>query len=163
MGKFNSGSNNLYQELDGVLPNGIWSMPAIWNGNVYYGRVGGPILDFQFKNAKLLQSPVAQTQQIFPYPGVTPSISTNGEQNAILWATAYTNPGVLFAFSARGLQMLYNSTQAPDGRDNFGNGNKFITPMISNGKVYVGTQNGVAVFGLLSGKSAHTTAVPEIQ
>jgi hypothetical protein len=28
-------------------------------------------------------------------------------------------------------------------------GNKFITPMIANGKVYVGTTNGVAVFGKL--------------
>jgi hypothetical protein len=36
-------------------------------------------------------------------------------------------------------------------RDQFGAGNKFITPMIANGKVYVGTTNGVAVFGLLKG------------
>jgi hypothetical protein len=35
------------------------------------------------------------------------------------------------------------------GRDQFGAGNKFITPMIVNGKVFVGTTNGVAVFGLL--------------
>jgi hypothetical protein len=29
----------------------------------------------------------------------------------------------------------------------FGAGNKFITPMIANGRVYVGTPTGVAVFG----------------
>ena len=28
-------------------------------------------------------------------------------------------------------------------------GNKFITPMVVNGKVYVGTPSSVAVFGLL--------------
>ncbi len=160
MGGFSSDSNNLYQELVGVLPNGIWSMPAAWNGNVYYGRVGGPILEFRFNNAKLLKSPVARTQQLFPYPGVTPSITTNAGQNAILWATAYTDPGVLFAFSARTLQLLYNSNQASGGRDNFGAGNKFITPMISHGKVYVGTQSGVAVFGLLSDKQANTSIGP---
>lgn len=33
--------------------------------------------------------------------------------------------------------------------DQFGPGNKFITPTIANGKVYVGTTDGVAVFGLL--------------
>jgi hypothetical protein len=44
---------------------------------------------------------------------------------------------------------FYNSNQAANGRDSFGNGNKFITPVIVNGNVYVGTQNGVAVFGLL--------------
>ena len=154
MGKFNSEQNNLYQELDGVLPGGIWSMPAVWNGNVYYGPVDGPILDFQFSNAKLLSSPVAKTKQRFPYPGVTPSISTNAGSNAILWASSSTNPAVLFAFNARTLQMLYNSTQAPNGRDHFGSGNKFVTPMITHGKVYVGTLNGVGVFGLLSQKTA---------
>ena len=43
---------------------------------------------------------------------------------------------------------LYNSNQA-GSRDQFGSGNKFITPMIANGRVFVGTQTGVAVFGLL--------------
>jgi hypothetical protein len=58
---------------------------------------------------------------------------------------------VLHAYDAASLaHELYNSNQAANGRDSFGNGNKFITPLIVNGKVYVGTQNGVAVFGLLS-------------
>lgn len=153
MGKFNPGGNDLYQELQGALPGGIWSMPAVWNGNVYYGPVGAPILDFQFRNAKLLSSPVAQTQQVFPYPGATPSITTNAGANPILWATTYTNPAALFAFNARTLQMLYNTNQASLGRDHFGNGNKFITPMITHGKVYVGTLSGVGVFGLLSQKA----------
>ena len=37
-----------------------------------------------------------------------------------------------------------------DTRDQFGAGNKFITPMIAEGKVFVGATNGVAVFGLLN-------------
>jgi len=154
MGKFNSEQNNLYQELQGALPGGIWSMPAVWNGNVYYGPVNGAILEFQFKDAKLLRSPVAKTKQRFPYPGVTPSITSNVGNDAILWATSFTNPAVLFAFNARTLDMLYNSMQAPRGRDHFGNGNKFITPMITHGKVYVGTLNGVGVFGLLAQRAA---------
>ena len=60
-------------------------------------------------------------------------------------------PAVLHAYDATNLaNELYNSNQASGGRDGFGNGNKFITPMIVNGKVYVGTPTGVAVFGLLS-------------
>jgi hypothetical protein len=47
---------------------------------------------------------------------------------------------------------IYNTNQAANGRDQFGNGNKYITPMIANGKVYVGTTTGVGVFGLLSAK-----------
>ena len=59
-------------------------------------------------------------------------------------------PAVLHAFDASDLSHeLYNSSQAANGRDQFGAGNKFITPIIVGGKVFVGTQNGVAVFGLL--------------
>jgi hypothetical protein len=150
MGKFSSSSNNIYQELAGALPGGIWSMPAAYNGNVYYGPVGGPILDFRFQNAKLLSSPVAKTTNAYAYPGATPSISSNVGQNAIVWAAENVNPAVLHAYNAKNLQEIYNTNQASNNRDQFGNGNKYITPMIANGKVYVGTTNGVGVFGLLS-------------
>ena len=153
MGKFNPLSNNIYQELLGVLPGGIWSMPAFFAGKLYFGPVGQTILAFQFKNAQLLPAPVAQTRNSFAYPGATPSISANNGQNGIVWASANTNPAVLYAYSANNLQQLYNSNQAPSGRDHFGAGNKFITPMIANGKAYVGTTNGVGVFGLLSAPS----------
>jgi len=149
MGKFNSNSNQIYQQLSGVLPGGIWSMPAAFNNRIYYGPVGSPILAFQFKNAKLTTSPVAHTTTSFGYPGATPSISTNNGQNAIVWAVQNTSPAVLHAYNATGLNELYNSNQAANSRDHFGDGNKYITPTIANGKVYVGTTNGVGVFGLL--------------
>jgi len=149
MGKFNSGSNNVYQELAGALPGGVWSMPAFFGGHLYYGPVGSPILSFQFKNAKLLPSAVAKTSNAFGYPGATPSISANGAKNPIVWAAENSNPAVLHAYSASTLVELYNSNQAANGRDHFGAGNKFITPMIAGGKVFVGTTTGVGVFGLL--------------
>jgi hypothetical protein len=61
-----------------------------------------------------------------------------------------SNPAVLHAYDATNLaHELYNSNQAANGRDHFGTGNKFITPTIADGKVFVGTTNSVAVFGLL--------------
>jgi outer membrane protein assembly factor BamB len=149
MGKFNPNSNNIYQELSGALPGGIWSMPAFYDGRLYFGPVGQPILEFQFENAKLLTSPVAQTSNSFAYPGATPSISSNKGAEGILWATENTNPAVLHAYNALTLHELYNTNQAAGSRDHFGDGNKYITPLIVNGKVYVGTTNGVGVFGLL--------------
>ena len=127
-------------------------MPAFFGGRVYYGPVGSPILVFQFKNAKLLTSAVAQTTTSFAYPGATPSVSSNGSTNGIVWATENNSPAVLHAYNAANLNELYNSNQAAGGRDHFGDGNKFITPMIANGKVYVGTTRGVGVFGLLADK-----------
>ncbi len=152
MGKFNSKTNNVYQELQGVLKNGVWSMPAAMYTNIYYGPVNSPISLYQFSNAKLRTTAVAKTANSFGYPGATPSISANGSLNGIVWATENTNPAILHAYNAKTLVEIYNSGQAANGRDHFGAGNKYITPMIANGKVYVGTTNGVGVFGLLAGK-----------
>ena len=149
MGKFTAGSNQVYQELAGALPGGIWSMPAVYNGRIYYGPVGSPIFAFQFQNAKLLPTAVAQTTTTFGYPGTTPTISANANKNGIVWALEDVNPAVLHAYNATNLQEIYNSNQASGGRDQFGAGNKFVAPTVANGKVYVGSATGVGVFGLL--------------
>jgi hypothetical protein len=149
LGKFSSNNANIYQELRGALPGGVWAMPAYFNNTLYYGSVGSPIQAFPFTNAKLSTSATAQTANSFGYPGATPSISANGTSNGILWAVENASPAVLHAYNAATLNELYDSSQASGGRDQFGSGNKFMTPMIVNGKVFVGTSNGVAVFGLL--------------
>jgi len=150
MGKFNPNTNNIYQEIQGGLSNSVFSMPAYFNNTVYYGAVGDSIKAFAISKAQLGNNPISQTGNAFGYPGATPSISSNGTSNAILWAAENSGNAVLHAYDATNLaNELYNSSQASGGRDQFGAGNKFITPMITNGKVYVGTTNGVGVFGLL--------------
>jgi Immunoglobulin I-set domain len=149
MGKFTSNNTGVYQELAGALPGGVWAMPAYFNNTIYYGSVGSPILAFTITNAKLPTAATAHTSNSFGYPGATPSVSANGMSNGIVWATENSSPAVLHAYNASNLNELYNSNQASGGRDQFGAGNKYITPMIVNGKVFVGTTNGVAVFGLL--------------
>jgi hypothetical protein len=149
MGKFNpSNDSAIYQEIDGVLPGGVWSSPAYFNNTVYYGDVGDTLKAFSISNAKLSTTPTSQSAENFPYPGTTPAISASGTANGIVWAISNTAPAVLYAYDATNLSHeLYNSNQA-GSRDQF-NSNKFITPMIANGKVFVGTPTGVAVFGLL--------------
>ena len=149
MGKFSPSSNQVYQELTGALPGGIWSAPAWFNGSVYYGSVGSHIQAFPFANGLFTANP-ATTGTSFGYPGATPSVSANGSNYGIVWASENTNPAALHAYRADDLSTeLYNSNQATGSRDHFGAGNKFITPTVANGKVYVGTTNGVGVFGLL--------------
>jgi hypothetical protein len=149
MGKFSSNNGGIYQEIAGALSGGVFAMPAYFNNTIYYGSVGGTIQAFTITNAKLSTTATAQTANSFGYPGATPSISANGTSNAIVWAVENATPAVLHAYNAINLNELYNSNQAGGGRDQFGAGNKFITPTIVNGKVFVGTTNGVAVFGLL--------------
>ncbi len=156
MGKFNGSSpvdSNIYQEVSGALAGQVYSTPAFFNGALFYGAVGDALKAFPVTNAKLATTASSQSATAFPYPGTTPGVSANGTQNGIVWAleSSLSAPGVLHAYNATNLaHELYNSGQASNGRDSFGNGNKFITPLIVNGKVYVGTQTGVAVFGILA-------------
>jgi hypothetical protein len=150
MGKFTAGSNKNYQTLSGVLPGGIWSTPAYFNGTVYYGDVSGTLKAFSVANAMLSASPQSQSGTQFTYPGTAPSVSANVTANAIVWAHENTAPAVLHAYDAGNLaHELYNSNMAASARDQFGAGNKYITPTVADGKVFVGTTNAVAVFGLL--------------
>ena len=152
MGKFVASDANIYQELDGALSGGIWSAPAYFNKAVYYGPVGNNLLAFTITNAKLATSASSQSPTSYGYPGATPSVSANGTSNGIVWAIQNGSTGVLHAYDATNLATeLYNSNQAAGGRDQFStNSNcKFVTPMIANGKVYVGTPGAVIVFGLL--------------
>jgi hypothetical protein len=157
LGKFNPATNpfdsNIYQQLTGAMAGLVYSSPAYFNGVLYYSADGDALKAFPIVNAQLAQSPSSVSPTKFQHPGPTPTVSANGTQNGIVWAldSNLSLPGILHAYDPANLaHELYNSTQAPNGRDNFGNGNKFITPLVVNGKVYVGTQNGVAVFGLLS-------------
>jgi outer membrane protein assembly factor BamB len=150
LGKFNASTNNIYQQLNGVLPGGIWSTPAYFNGNVYYADSGGTLKAFAITASKMSATPTSQSAEQFAYPGSAPSVSANGTSNAILWAHENTTPAVLHAYDAGNLaHELYNSNQAANNRDQFGPGNKYITPTVADGKVFVGTQSGVAIFGLL--------------
>jgi hypothetical protein len=126
-------------------------MPAYFNNTLYYGAVGDQVKAFAITQARLATAPSSRTSHRFPYPGATPSISANGTSNAILWVAENDDPAVLHAYDAANLATeLYNSSQAADGRDELSSeGNKFIVPTVVNGKVYIGTINGVGVFGLL--------------
>jgi len=148
MGKFNATTDQIYQEISGQLGGGVYSMPAYFNGSVYYGAVGDALKSFSLANAKLAGTPSSQSTHQFGYPGTTPSVSANGTTNGIVWAIENSG-AILFAYEATNLATeLYDSNQAANNRDHF-SGNKFITPLVVNGKVYIGTPTSVAVFGLL--------------
>jgi hypothetical protein len=106
---------------------------------------------FALTNAKLASTPTSQSATQFTHPGTAPAVSASGTSNGIVWTHENSSSeAVLHAYDATNLaHELYNSNQAANNRDQFGPGNKFITPSIADGKVFVGTTNSVAVFGLL--------------
>jgi hypothetical protein len=152
MGKFNPNNDNaIYQEVtsNGLGTGGVWAMPAYFNTTIYYGAANDTLKAFTITDARLVTPPASQSSGAFAYPGTTPIISANGTSNGIVWAVENNGgAGILHAYDATNLaNELYNSTEAGT-RDQFAD-NKFITPMIANGKVFVGTPTGIIVFGLL--------------
>jgi FG-GAP-like repeat len=155
LGQFNSSNNNqIYQELSGALTGGVWSSPAYFNTFIYFGggREDGapaPLWQFQFDftsnpNKPLLkQAAIHQTSIQFNAPGPTPTVSSNGNTNGIVWVCENNSSGqaVLHAYDATNVETeLFNS-------GNIGVAAKFAVPTVCNGKVYVGTANSVAAFG----------------
>jgi hypothetical protein len=158
MGKWNAMNNaQIVQEVVGGVAGagGIFSSPAYFDHAIYYGDVARPLKRFAIDGAQIATPATSTSALSFVNPGTTPSISANGAASnpastAIVWAAENAAQAVLHAYSATNLATeLYSSAQADGGRDSFGDGNKFIVPTVANGRVYVGTQTGVGVFGLL--------------
>lgn len=151
MGKYTPKKNTgIYQQINGALVGPVFSMPAYFNNTLYFGSVNDNLKAFSITNAKIVPEPTSKSSAHFAYPGATPSVSASGFSDAIVWAVEArgSDAGVLHAYDATNLgHELYNSAQTR-GRDAFAD-NKFITPMIANGRVFVGTLTGVMVFGLL--------------
>jgi len=156
------------------IPNattGVWGSPAYWNGSLYWGGQSDRMTAFAFNTTtgRVSTSPTSQTPQYFGYPAPTPSISSNGTASGILWALDASANGstcigglncqVLYAYDATNLAvLLYSSSQAPNLRDVPGSAVKFATPMIANGKVYVGSQYAVSGYGALPNVTQVTIA-----
>ena len=172
----NGSDPNIVQEIPGATA-GVWGTPAYWNGSVYWGGGsdgGGPdnlkAFSFNANNSGLISdfSHVRECEA-FSFAAPSPIISANGNTNGILWGlddsafgstcSGGSNCQVLYAYDATNLaNMLYNSSQAANNRDVPGGAVKFATPIVANGKVYVGSQLKVSAYGAIS--TTPTAATP---
>jgi hypothetical protein len=148
MGRFNPTSDKVVQELAGVLIGPEFGMPAYFSGTVFYGPDLVTLKAFPIADGMLAPVFSSQSKAKFDYPGTTPSISANGNSDGIVWAVEVAKTGLLHAYDPANLAHEYYNSDQAGTRDQFPN-NKFITPMIANGRVYIGTPSGVAVFGLM--------------
>jgi Putative Ig domain len=157
------GDSNAWQRFS--FGNGVFDTGAFWNGHYYLAGVGGPLRSYTFNMAtgKFDLSNVGATSATFGFPGSTPSVSSSGTSNGIVWALNNGNyctnqssgcgPAVLHAFDATNVtDELWNSSQGTG--NSAGNAVKFTVPTVANGKVYVGTR------GNNTGGGSNSTSVP---
>jgi PKD repeat protein len=151
LGKFNSVSDSqIIQELPGAV-GGTWSSGAYFNNLIFYQGQNDVMKSFQLANGLLGTTPASQSTTSFGFPGATPVISASGTNNAIAWviqSDGYPGgPGILHAYNAYNLsQEIYNSSMT-GSRDVPGGAIKFTVPTVANGKVYVGAEGQLSVFG----------------
>lgn len=157
MGKFHAGSDSqIVQSLLGQAGR-IFTSPAFWNQNVYFGGAGSFVASFLMKNDLL--SPLSHSSLTLERRGANPTISANGASDGLVWILERIDnqtPGVLHAFDATNLATeLYNSNQN-SGRDGLNaSAGGFVSVTIANGKVYFAANdlsdaNGkLFIFGLL--------------
>jgi Bacterial Ig-like domain (group 3)/Legume lectin domain/Chitobiase/beta-hexosaminidase C-terminal domain len=149
-----SSDPEILQTVDGI--GGLWSMPAYWNGNMYFWGNGDNLKAYSMTAGALSASPTSQSAESSGFPGSTPVVSSNGTANGIVWAVESdgynsNSPAILRAYDATDVgNLLYASNLTGD---TLGAAVKFVVPVVINGKVYVGTQREVDVFGLTNGEA----------
>ena len=152
MGGWRSGSDSqIVQSIPGAIDS-LFGNPAYFNHTVYLCSATDFLKAFPINNAQMATTASSQSPESFDFPGCVPSISANGTANGIVWALEASK--TLHAYDASNVaNELYNSNQnaARDALDSYV---KFTAPTIANGKVYVGTDTTLTVFGLLSPPSA---------
>ena len=172
LGGFNASADQVVQELQTPLtsgPNwgaGVWGTEAYWNGNVYSGGTnvlnisnlgdgpGNSLTAYSFFNGVLSTTPTSESAEQYLYPGPTPSVSSNGAADGIIWALmtyqeVSNGPETLLAYDATNLAKTLYSSNTNMLRDNPGPAVKYVVPTVTNGKVYVGAVSELSVFGLL--------------
>jgi len=128
---------------------------AFWNNYAYFGGSNDHLKAYSFNPSteQLSSNPSSASPESFNYPGPTPVVSSNGTSNGIAWVIHADSSGsnaVLHAFDATNVSSeLYNSAQNPN-RDSAGLTIKFSVPTVADGRVFVGAQNQVSMFGLLN-------------
>jgi len=155
MGHFRPSDNSQIVQTIAISTSGVYGTPGFWESNIYFLAPNDVLKAFQLSGGLLSTNPSSQASTAFGFPGASPAISANGSTNGIVWvldnsAFATSGPAILYAYDATDVSHeLYNSTQVAS-RDQAGPAVKFTVPTVTNGKVYVGTQNEITVYGLLS-------------
>ena len=152
MGKYHADSDALVQTVK--VRGGGYGAIAYWNSHVYFAASDDNLNDYAVRNGKLVLN--SYSTKTFENPGATPSISADGNNNAIVWAIstkvwkgADTRPAVLYAYDATKVTTPIYTSEQNSQRDRAAIATRFVIPLVVNGHVYFGTRSDVEVYGLL--------------
>jgi hypothetical protein len=168
MGKFNPGGDNQIPQVfmvgdytcsdaitsdvaEGPTWNRLYGTPSYWNGNVYAAASSSPLKQYQFQNGLLNPTPLAVSPTSYGLRGANTVVSSNGTQNAILWAyeKSAAGQGILHAYDATDVSKELWNSMMNAGRDQLGQGIGFATPVVAEGRVVVAYDTRVGIYGLL--------------
>jgi len=151
MGKFQMDGDAIVQRIH--MRGGGYGAMAYWQGHVFFASSDDYLRDYSLENGKLTLSTDSRTK--FANPGATPSVSANGNKNAIVWAVATKTwdgpdqPAVLYAFDANAIDQPIYTSEQNSGRDRAAMATRFVIPVVVNGRVYFGARGEVELYGLL--------------
>ena len=152
MGKYHPDGDALLQRIK-IAGSGLGAI-AYFNHHAFFATSDDFLRDYAIKNGRLTLHATSSTK--FVDPGATPSISADGNRNAIVWAVATktwngpdTKHAVLYAFDANHLQKPIYTSEENGQRDRAALATRFVIPVVNNGKLYFGTRSEVEVYGLL--------------
>jgi hypothetical protein len=147
MGQFCATCTTADTQIVQEIPNGAGKesgTPVYWNNTVYFTGTLSPVFAYSLSNGALVVPAAVQSIKIGG--GGHAVITANGNSNGILW---FINGSSIWAMDASTLMTLYTSNQAANGRDTLPALPHFATLIAADGKIFIGTQNSLAVYGLL--------------
>jgi outer membrane protein assembly factor BamB len=152
MGQFHSDGDAVVQVLR-LGGQGAYGAIAYWNGHLFFAASDDWLRDYTFAAGHVS---FRKSDNIrFENPGASPTVSANGNQNAIIWAVATKTwdgpdkPAILYAFDANQIDQPIYSSEQNAARDRSAIATRFIIPIVVNGHVYFAARGAVEVYGLL--------------
>jgi hypothetical protein len=151
MGKFHREGDAVVQRID--MAGGGYGAMAYWNRHAFFACSDDVLRDYAVENGKLALR--ASSIVKFDNPGATPSVSANGNQDAIVWAISTRTwngadkPAILYAFDAKNIRQPIYTSEENSKRDRGPMATRFVIPVVANGRVYFAARGEVDVYGLL--------------
>ncbi len=92
MGHYSPTQDNVVQETPVGFLNGSFDTPAYYNNTIYYvGSYGSYAQTFAISGAQMNTVATSTSTDYFQYPGSTPTVSSNGSTDAVVWDLAVAN------------------------------------------------------------------------